>query len=207
MNIVSNNCVGAWLYKLNKIEFNNPFIWSSMSTDEFISLVKSYNSIDFNNVIFSLEYFEKNSKQTVCVTLNKDIKIHYIHYVLDEKVTSPSFKSENNEVDVLYCDILNYAKKKYFERIKNINKNPIFVYSFNYQYAWINENEYKDRLSKIYELSKFQKIYVICNKCKLSDEYLNKQSNKFKLLQLSEEECKLYKRDDLIKINNFIENN
>ena len=49
MNIVCNNCGGADIYKLNKMEFNNPFIWCAIFADDMITLIKNWDNINFNN--------------------------------------------------------------------------------------------------------------------------------------------------------------
>jgi uncharacterized protein (DUF1919 family) len=72
MNIVSNSCIGALLYKQCHNTFNNPFMWNVIDFDSFVYLIENWNTIDFydyelikdDNWIFSI-LIEKN-KNTVC---------------------------------------------------------------------------------------------------------------------------------------------
>lgn len=50
MNIITNNCLGGFIYRdILKTEYQNPFIWTYIKTNEFIFLCENYNKINFHN--------------------------------------------------------------------------------------------------------------------------------------------------------------
>ena len=114
MNIICNNCVGARLYEVTKQQFPNPFMWMSINSDDFIYLVQNYDIIDFNNPTFELEKYKLNAYQTVLITLNNKVKLHYIHYIQDDSKNEPVKELNTN---ILYKDILQYVKNKWFNRL------------------------------------------------------------------------------------------
>lgn len=60
MNIISNTCLGAALYKFGfKIPFSNPFCWSFIDFNSMFYLIKNYENINFRNFKLLVET-EKN---------------------------------------------------------------------------------------------------------------------------------------------------
>lgn len=129
MNIICNNCVGARLYEVTKQQFPNPFMWMVIDYNDFIKLVENYDTIDFNNPAFELETYKSNDYKSVLCILSNDIKLHYIHYIQDDSKEQPIKEANTN---ILYKDILTYAKNKWVNRLNRSKEEPIFLYSFNY---------------------------------------------------------------------------
>jgi len=129
MNIICNNCVGARLYEVTKQQFPNPFMWMTIWYEDFIKLINGYDNLDLNNPKFELENYNNNENKSILVTLNNDIKLHYIHYIQDDIKEVPVKELNTN---ILYKDILTYAKTKWFNRLNRSNEEPTFLYSFNY---------------------------------------------------------------------------
>ena len=129
MNIICNNCVGARLYEVTNQQFPNPFMWSAIKWKDFIKLVSNFEKFDFNNPTFELETYLNNEYQTVLVILNNNVKIHYIYYIQDDTKETPV---KENSTNILYKDILSYAKKKWFKRLNRSLEEPTFIFSFNY---------------------------------------------------------------------------
>ena len=129
MNIICNNCVGARLYEVTKQQFPNPFMWMSIDYNDFIKLVENYNTLDLAHPKFVLEKYKENDYKSILVILNNDIQLHYIHYILDKSKKSPVKEKSTN---ILYKDILSYAKTKWFNRLNRSKEEPLFIYSFNY---------------------------------------------------------------------------
>lgn len=50
MNLLSNNCFGGHTYRyiLNK-EYENPFTWTRLFSNDLIKLIEDFNIINFNN--------------------------------------------------------------------------------------------------------------------------------------------------------------
>lgn len=129
MNIICNNCVGARLYEVTKQQFPNPFMWMAIDYDDYIKLIENYDTIDLSNPKFELETYKGNDYKSVLIILNDDIKLHYIHYIQDDTKETPVKELNTN---ILYKDILSYAKNKWFNRLNRSKEEPIFMYSFNY---------------------------------------------------------------------------
>ena len=170
MNIIANNCIGARLYEVTKQQFPNPFMWMTYSSiDDFIDLVENYDSIDLQQPIFELETYNQNKYKTVLVTLNNHIKLHYIHYIQDDTKLAPVKELNTN---ILYNDILTYAKTKWFARLKRNIKKPIFLYSFNYLDK--NNKNYIERLNKLLNINtKYKFIILIHNGIKFTNTNKN----------------------------------
>lgn len=130
MNIVCNNCVGARLYEVNHIQFNNPFTWCVIKTNDFIKLIKDFDKHNFNNAKFELENYYDKPYKSILVTIDDDIRLHYIHYIYDENASIPY---KRNNTDILYKNILEYSYEKFHKRLKRMSFDNIkFLYSFNY---------------------------------------------------------------------------
>ncbi len=129
MNIICNNCVGARLYEVTKQQFPNPFMWMTMTPDDFIRLANAFDKLDLMNASFELERYKENQFESVLVTLQDGIKLHYIHYIQDSTKEIPTKEKNTN---ILYKDIIDYARKKWAKRIGRINEEQTFLYSFNY---------------------------------------------------------------------------
>ena len=162
MNIICNNCVGARLYEVTKQQFPNPFMWMSINSDDFIYLVQNYDIIDFNNPTFELEKYKLNAYQTVLITLNNKVKLHYIHYIQDDSKNEPVKELNTN---ILYKDILQYVKNKWFNRLNRNNEQPTFLYSFNYMK--IDDEQYMQILNNLLELRKYPLIILVHQNIKI----------------------------------------
>lgn len=50
MNIISNRCIGAYIYRdIIKTKFQNPFVWSRINKQYFNYLFEHYSIINFYN--------------------------------------------------------------------------------------------------------------------------------------------------------------
>lgn len=129
MNIICNNCVGARLYEVTQQRFPNPFMWNFISDCDFVKLLNEYNNLNLENTVFSLEYYKKNDYESVLATLENGVKLHFIHYIQNDFEDSPIKKYGT---DILYKDIITYAKTKWFSRLKRSSEPATFLFSFNY---------------------------------------------------------------------------
>ena len=157
MNIVSNNCIGGRLYEVRNEQFANQFIWARILHSDFIYLINNFDNIDFSNVSFNLEYYKSKDYQNVICKLDNKISMHFTHYVYNENYETPYKK----DLDVLYKNILEYSKDKYFNRLKRMSGKPIFVYSFNGVNS--KSEEYIKRIHDVLKI-KDKKIYIIAYK-------------------------------------------
>ena len=170
MNLIGNNCVTARLYEVTKQQFPNPFMWMSIpSIDDYIRIVENYKMLNLSNPKFMLEYYKQNPYQTVLVTLNSRIKLHYIHYIQDDTKNKPVKELNTN---ILYKDIITYAKKKWFARQKRNTAEPVFLYSFNYMKKGVKE--YYDILNRLLNVNTDHTLIILLHK---GIKYTNKKKN------------------------------
>lgn len=130
-NIICNNCVGARLYEQNNTKFGNPFMWSAITSEDFVKLINYWDRIDLTDVVFSLEQWKPKPYKNVLAELPFGIKVHFEHYLQDDSVEAPTKKpGSDNE---MYCpDALAYAKEKWFSRLERMEGKPTFLIIDNY---------------------------------------------------------------------------
>ncbi len=149
MNIICNNCIGARMYEVSKIQFPNPFMWNAINAYDFIKLMKDYEKIDLYNPKIELEQYLKQEHKSVLVTLSNDVKLHFIHYMQDETKEQPIKEKSTN---ILYKDIISYAKEKWYKRVDRSKEQPTFMFAFNYMKK--NDKLYTDILEKLLKTKK-----------------------------------------------------
>lgn len=103
------------MYEVAKKRFLNPFMWSLMSCSDFIKLVNDYDVLRLSNTLFELEYYLKNEYRSVLAVLENGVKVHFIHYIQDDKSDNPT---KMNGTEIYYKDIVSYAKEKMVWKIE-----------------------------------------------------------------------------------------
>ena len=134
MNIISNDCIGGRVYNEYNSKYENPFIWSCITTDDFIYLMDNFYSIDFYNIKCEFSNEELyNNKNIPQIIIDGKICLQFIHHHQDEKYSEPTKTSDYKySVDIYYNDILNYLKDSYIRRVNrmiSLKEEPIFIYS------------------------------------------------------------------------------
>lgn len=141
MNLISNTCIGAYLYKLLNLKFENPFCWSVIDFDSMYYLIKNYEKINFKNYELT-----KTPDWWFTIIIDNVIKVHYVHYKFDKNANKPTRCGSN----IIYNKIWEYIVEKYEERLTRMHGQPIFVIGSIHPCHWYTENE----------------IYKICKICK-----------------------------------------
>ena len=140
MNLISNCCLGAFLYQKYGLEFSNPFMWCMLSITDMITLMTNYEKIDFNNYKIELDTYKLNPYKTYMLNLDNYLQIHYVHYIEDKNYKIPTKRND----DVLYCDAVNYLETKYKNRLNrmlNDNEEPVFVMYCEQPYRYLYDKE------------------------------------------------------------------
>lgn len=120
MNIISNNCVAAYIYKeLLKEEYPHPFMWCYIYGKDFLSLIENYSSINFNDFELSNEGNVLSNNFYIKVG---NVKLRYLHYYFDKNYKIPTLTGYN-KTDVRYNKIWEYIVEKYTNRLKRFNQN------------------------------------------------------------------------------------
>ena len=162
MNIISNTCVGAGIYKncLNK-PYSNPFMWNLIDYDSMYKLIKNYDKINFKNI--KVEKLNKEVNNSYAVIIDNSITIKYIHYRYDKTKTEPEIKG----VDVFYNKIEEYIKEKYLTRLKLMKEKPVFIVG-----SIIKQQLYtEEQIRNICKINSPYKIIIANNNIDLSKEF------------------------------------
>lgn len=141
MNLISNTCVGACLYKCLNMNYGNPFCWNFIDFNSMYYLIENFENINFLD--FTLI---KDAKWNFSIIIENKIKIQYVHYKFDKNAT----KIKIVKADVFYNKIWEYIVEKYKERLKRMNEKPIFIIASIHKYHYYTEPE----------------IYKICELCR-----------------------------------------
>jgi len=137
MNIISNNCVGGFLYNLNKEKYKNPFIWMRITGESLKTLITQYDKIDFRNY-----ELQKDNKWNMYIIVDNKLKIHYSHYKFNKDYDKPTKVKDC----IMYNKIWEYVIEKYEKHISVMNEAPVFVID-----AW--EGMYNDEKEQFKEKS------------------------------------------------------
>lgn len=131
--IISNTCVGGFIYKYTNNEYDTPFIWCIVNDDDMLYCLNHYDEINFNNFklvsIFSKDSdnrlfsgFSHINRNIYGINVDNKITIYFPHYYeSNEKIILENGMSANGK------DIKNYVINKYKDRISRINKKPLFI--------------------------------------------------------------------------------
>lgn len=179
MNLISNNCAGARFYQMNNMEFTNPFMWCCIFADDFISLVKQYDNINFSNIkdIFLTkevsDYNKYNlydeSKHISGINVDGIFSVYYTHYIYDEKYKEPT----KSGVDILYYKNCEYSHNKYIERLNRMimnGKPPVFFAITYTRHGWTS-----DKINELLNIDTNYKIFLV------TDEHISSSNKNFEI--------------------------
>lgn len=130
MNIISNCCLGGFVYKdVLKQQFANPFIWAWLNQEDVVYLVQNFDKINFKNYELST-YNNLPLNDEVCfqMIIDDKIKIIYSHYQFIKNKDTLEIDRKRNMV--YYNRIWEYVVAKYNERLERMcseNKSPVFL--------------------------------------------------------------------------------
>lgn len=137
MNLISNCCAAAYIYRdYLKVQYPNPFIWSSIATyDDMHNLIKNYKNINFNNVemikfcdYIPITYWTEYNKQYKYLTglkVDNTFNVFWVHNYYDPNCKTPKICGG----EVYYYKNYEYTLDNWYKRIKrmNLNEKPIFM--------------------------------------------------------------------------------
>lgn len=189
MNIISNSCVGAFLYRDYFLkEYTNPFCWNYIESKDMYNLIANYNNINFLNY-----ELVKDNNWNFSIIIDNLVKVNYVHYKFNPH-KSKLFYHGN---DISSNNIWKYIIKKYNERVNRmllLNEDPTFILStvhensfhkydpyylnlidnlncknniflFSNLYNFKNKYSYnfdKNKIRSNYELAKYVKDKILC---------------------------------------------
>ena len=125
MNLISNCCLGAFIYEMQNEEFNNPFMWTMTNTDSFISLMEHYDNINWDSIDFD-KFQRSDGEKCYSIIVENKVRINYTHYLQGKKEDHELVKGR----DVYDWRAYEYAFKKYQKRTERLLKKkekPVFL--------------------------------------------------------------------------------
>ena len=157
--IITNNCVGGFIYRQLGQPNQHPFIWNTITYENFNILLDEYDNIDFAK--FEVEpTILTNGLITVDDIFgvfidNKKLCVKYIHHHQKDDCETLKVKG----IDLFYCDMKSYVADIYQRRVNRFvsseRKEPIFVFTKSKYYT--DEEFYKI----VYKPTKYRKIVGI----------------------------------------------
>ena len=165
MNIVTNSCLGGFLYRdILRTKYSNPFIWTAIRDPDFNCLFRNYSNLDFTNY----EIKSSNGKVDGTYTLRIDDSVNaiYQHVIFSANDNVPRIVGN----DLYFNRPYSYIVEKYEERLKRMKEEPKFVFidldgSKNYALTKIaNERNKKVTIITIdekFDTSEFVKVYHV----------------------------------------------
>jgi len=129
INLITNNCLGAFTYQKLNIEYNNPFIWSVVTIDDMVKLLNNYNTLNWFNIrCEKTTEMIKGWNNSYNILVDNCFRIYYIHYKYNPKCLT--LTKHTNSVNKEYLHMDEYVTNTYLRRVKRmLNSNiPPMVY-------------------------------------------------------------------------------
>lgn len=183
-NIISNDCVGGYIYKdWLKTDNQNPFIWSSIDIENFIKIVEFYNDIDFRKIkcelVLNNSGICKQGSLIPKIIIDDDIEVNYFHYIYDKAFKAPTSRSGYT----LYENIISYTIEAYNRRLIRMVERPTFIWDVT-RIKWYNKTG-KDPLNTLEKIETDSPIIIyqpnIVNSKKGNITLLNKTNGSFEV--------------------------
>ena len=125
--IISNNCVGAEIFRQLHQQYNNPFMWNLIQWQSYFKLIEDFDNIDFTKTKMRIDKdnaFGEN-QNTVTIMLQDGIEIPFVHYHKDNRYSRP----KKGEVNIFYKDIEKFAQECWTRRLDRMQSRDIlFIY-------------------------------------------------------------------------------
>lgn len=171
MNIVSNNCLGGYIYQnLLHEEYKNPFIWTLFENpDDYIEIIRNWNNVNFDN--FEITKKGKEFKNNFQIIIDEKYPLSFIHIFFDaQRNTIEKFEHTPRIVgeNILTPKPWEYIVEKYTQRLarmKNENDTIFLYFEPNLKCSKLEE------LPIIFQHNKFRGIIFTDNATIKENEY------------------------------------
>lgn len=195
MNIIANDCAGAYLYQdWYKCDFMNPFIWSSIDLNNFCHLIQYYDILDFHNINCEVE--TNNSgicfQKSLCpkIIIDNKVEVNYFHYIEDKRYNSPTKVKGYTAIN----DVKKYAVECYNRRLEKMSEQPIFIWDVT-KASWYNKQS-ENPIDKIKNINTDYTVIIYSSKAKTDfDSFpilINKTNDDFEVNQSAANIYKIY---------------
>ena len=187
-NFIVNGCIGGYLYKFSKKPFPNPFMWTAIDFYDFLSLIKNYDTIDFEDILI---LWNKNDRRLFTIDINEKVVVRCPHWLFDIRYNKPTVV---DGVNVRYNRIWLYIQEKYIRRLKRLKDSkepPTFIMDFK-EWLGCNPQTFQELLAesknipyKTYVLVPFKEydrrpFYKKDNLIIVYDKYMDKHTTEYR---------------------------
>jgi len=161
--IISNSCVGGFIYRDNiRCSYQTPFIWNLVDFESMHYLIENFRDINFKKYDI-----KKDANWSFSIVVEDKIELKYIHYKFDKNANEILHK----DIDVYYNRIWEYIVDKYDKRVNvmlNNTSNPLFIFAN----GW-NPPETILTYNQLNILNDLKKDNIICAVDKIYPEFTN----------------------------------
>lgn len=175
ITILSNTCVGSFVYKINQWQLNTPTTWAMV---DYNSLMQLSNRILLHKSPLELSYSlcdNKSAGNRYVKGTTDDICIHYVHYLYEPHDIAGNEYASNRE-DVTGENIIEYVQTHIASRLNRIanNSQGVIILDSTYCNSIIPDLTYVE-LDKFYEydMPNIKRI-LITNSIKRFNRYTQK---------------------------------
>lgn len=144
-NVIVNDCIGGYLYRLAGVKFPNPFIWTAVGFESFLYLIQNYDSLDFEDFLIVRH---PTDKRLFNIIIADKVTVKCPHWLFDIKYNKPT---RVDSVNIHYNRIWLYIADKYTSRLARMRKlgvKPVFIMDFK---DWLYCD--KDKLKILFDAS------------------------------------------------------
>ncbi len=129
MNIISNNCLGGFVYKeVLQMPYSNPLIWHAfVNPQEYSSFIKDFDKLNFENIMLSKEGYGLNNN--FIIEIDEKYKIFQHHMFFDANATIPTAFGPNGN-NIKYNRIWEYIIDNFIRRTERMKteKNVLVLF-------------------------------------------------------------------------------
>ena len=159
--VISNNCLASCIYRdIINIPQPTPFVWNVIQQDDFIKLIKNFDSINFLN--FEVDF--DTVAQEYYILIDGLVKVYYTHYKYKEDAEEKYTGFEPGHGYMTYTNkVIEYTTEEYIKRVNRLLKAKeegaefIFFYDSGCFQSWVERiDTYLNRKHK--EISALVKI-------------------------------------------------
>ena len=133
MNIISNNCLGGYIYRnILQDSYKNPFIWTLFENpSEYIDLIENWNNVDFDDFIMTRK--GKGLKNNFQILIDSKYTVSFIHIFFDPVKDNTQYFENTPRIvgeNIFTPKPWEYITEKYVQRLDRMKKetNTVFFY-------------------------------------------------------------------------------
>lgn len=164
MNVISNNCCGAYFYNSINQRQLNPFRFCWFDAESCFNIIQQYDTINFTN--YTLTH---DANWMFYLNIDNQINVCMYHQLFDKNYNIPTKVGEN----IRYCKIWEYIVEQYDRRLSLMTEDPVFIIDAGVFNGW-NES----KIDKFLKLNFTRKTVFITH----LKQFENKSKENLKVL-------------------------